>query len=61
MVEKLIRAGHRRRYIREKVRGAEVATVVEIIMVSAELSPEPQPTINYILGGPTDDQYYSKR
>ena len=22
--------------------------------------PEPRPTINYILGGPTDDQYQSK-
>ena len=60
MVEKLIRAGHLRRYIRETVRIAEAAPTVERIAVDAELLPEPRPTINYILGGPTDDQYQSK-
>ena len=30
-------------------------------MTSSELLSETQPTINYILGGPIDDQYQSKR
>ena len=29
-------------------------------MANVELSPEPRPTINYILGSPIDDQYQSK-
>ena len=29
-------------------------------MAGAELPPEPWPTINYILGGPADNQYQSK-
>ena len=59
-MEKLIRVGHLRRYVRETVHGAEVASVVERITTSAELPPKPQPTINYILGGLVDDQYQSK-
>ena len=61
MVEKLIRAGHLRIYIQEAVRVAKAALAVEIIAASTELPPEPRPTINYILGGPADDQYQSKR
>ena len=34
--------------------------MVERIAASAELLPEPRPTINYILGRPIDDQYQSK-
>ena len=45
------------RYIRETVRRAEATSVVERIAASAELLPEPRPTINYILGGPIDNQY----
>ena len=41
--------------------GAKAAPAVERIAASIELSPESRPTINYILGGPTDDQYQSKR
>ena len=55
MVERLIRAGHLRRYVRETVRGAEAAIVVERIAAKAELPLEPRITINYILGGPVDD------
>ena len=44
-----------------EVRGAEAALAIERIAASAELPPEPQPIINYILGGPVDDQYQSKR
>ena len=61
MVEKLIRADHLRRYIRETVRKAEAAPAVERIIANAELPLEPRLTINYILGGPTDNQYQSKR
>ena len=60
MVEKLIKAVHLRRYIRETVRVAKVAPAVERITVGAELPPEPWSTINYLLGGPTNDQYKSK-
>ena len=57
MVEKLIRAGHLRRYIWEAVRVAEAAPAVKRIADGAKLLPEPWPTINNILGGPVDDQY----
>ena len=60
MVERLIRVSHLRRYVRETVCGAEAAPTVERIAASIELSPEPRSTINYILGGPTDDQYQYK-
>ena len=35
--------------------------MVERIAASAKVLLEPRPTINYILGGPIDDQYQSKR
>ena len=57
MVEKLIKIGHRRRYIRETVRVTEAAPAVKRIAVGLELLPKPRPTINYTLGGLTDDQY----
>ena len=60
MVERLIRAGHLRRYVRETVRGAKAAPMFKRIEASTKLPLEPRPTINYILGGPTDDQYQSK-
>ena len=60
MVERLIRVGHLRRYVRETARGAKAALAVERIAANAELLPEPRPTINYILSGPTDDHYQSK-
>ena len=60
MMEKLIRAGHLNRYIRETVLGAEAAPTVERIAANAGLPFESWPTINYILGGSTDDQYQSK-
>ena len=60
-VERLIRADHLRRYVRETTSGAKAAPTIERIAASKELPLEPRPTINYILGGPTDDQYQSKR
>ena len=61
MVEKSIRAGHLRRYVREIVCVAEASPVVEKMVTGAQLQPKSRPTINYILGGPTDNQYQSKR
>ena len=60
-MERLIRASHLKRYVRETVPGAEAALAVERIAANAKLLPEPRPTINYILGDPIDDRYQSKR
>ena len=60
LVERSIRASHLRRYVRVTICGAEAAPAVERIAAKVEFPPEPQPTINYILGGPVDDQYQSK-
>ena len=60
MVERLIRADHLRRYVRETARRAETTPSFKRITASAELPLEPRPTIKYILGGPADDQYQSK-
>ena len=60
-MEKLIQAGHLRGHIQESARSEETAPVVERITASSELPSEPRATINYILGGPADDQYQSKR
>ena len=61
IVEKLIRAGHLRGYLRDLPRPIEVTQITERTATCLELSSEPQPTINYILGGLTDDQYQSSR
>ena len=61
LVEKLIRAGHLRGYIWEPARKAEMIPAIERIAASSKLPSEPRPTINYILGGPADDLYQSKR
>ena len=61
LVEKLIRAGHLRRYIRELTRGTETTPAADRAIAGVEHPSEPRPTINFILGGPADDQYQSKR
>ena len=61
MIERLIRAGHLRKFIREATCTAETAPTSNRAVVAAENSSEPRPTINFILGGPVDDQYQSKR
>ena len=61
LVEKLIRARHVRRYIRESTRETETAPAADKAIVGAEHPYEPRPTINFILEGPTDDQYQSKQ
>ena len=61
MIERLIRAGHLRRFIWEPTHTAETASASNRVFVAAEHSSEPKPTINFILGGPVDDQYQSMR
>ena len=61
LVEKLIRAGHLRRYIRELTRGVAVAPTADRAVVDIEHASGPRPAINFILGGPTDSQYQSKK
>ena len=61
MVERLIRAGHLRRYLREPTCGATVAPTADRAIVKIEHAPEPRRTINFILGGPADSQYQSKK
>ena len=59
-MERLIRANHLRRYVRETILEAEAAPSVERTTASVELPLEPWPIINYILGGPVDDRYQYK-
>ena len=60
MVERLIKAGHLRRYIKEGDREEEYAPTAGRIITDVAVPPEPRPAINYILGGPLGDQYQSK-
>ena len=54
MVEKLIKAGHLRRYIREIGHGVESGQAADRVTVTADVatSLESRPAIDYILGGP---------
>ena len=61
LVEKLIRAGHLRRFIREPSHRTETSLVADRAIVATEHPSELRPTINYVLGGPIDDQYQSKK
>ena len=61
LVEKLIRAGHLRRYIREPTREVAVAPTADRVIVYIEHASGPRPTINFILGGLADSQYQSKK
>ena len=61
LVERLIRAGHLRRFIREPTHGTETSPATDRATVATEHPSEPRPTINFVLGGPIDDQYQSKK
>ena len=61
MVERLIKTGHLRRYIKEVDREEESAPISGRVTTGVIAPLEPRPAINYILGGPLDDQYQSKR
>ena len=53
----MIKAGHLKRYVREPNHGVESGQFAERIIVDLITLIESRPTINYILGGPSDDQY----
>ena len=61
MVEKLIKARHLRRYIREIDHEVESGQAVDRVATTAAALSESRPAINYILGRPSNDQYPSKR
>ena len=55
LVEKLVKVGHLRRYVREVDCGTESRPSIDRITVGATASSKSKPTINYILGGQFDD------
>ena len=55
LVERLIRARHLRRFIREPTRRTETAPTADRAIIATEHSSEPRSTINFVLGGPIDD------
>ena len=60
-MEKLIWAGHLRRYIKEPTRGVAVAPTADRVVVDIEHASGPRPALNFILEGPIDNQYQSKK
>ena len=60
-MEKLIKAGHLIRYVKEVDRGAESEPLVNRITADVVTSSETRPTINYILGAASNDQYQLQR
>ena len=61
LVKKLIKEGPLRRYIREIDQGPEPRKDADKITAGTVASSESRPTINYILGESSNDQYQSKR
>ena len=61
LVEKLIKAGHLRRYVREIYHGQGSGLTTDRIKAGATAPTKSRLAINYILGDPFDDQYQSKR
>ena len=60
LVEKLIKAGKLRRYLKEVDQGVELGQPAGRIVASPGTPSEPRPAINNILGDPVDDHYQSK-
>ena len=61
LVERLIKVGHLKRYVREVDREAKSGPPTNVIIACAVTSSETRTTINYILGGSFDNRYQSKR
>ena len=61
LVEKLIRSGHLRRYIREPISGVTTTPMADTVIVETKHASRPRQTINFILGEPVDNQYQSKK
>ena len=60
-MEKLIKAGHLRSYVRETDHGVESRQAANRITTDVTIPSKSRLAINSILGGPFDDQYQSKR
>ena len=60
-MERLIKARHLIKYVMEVNRGAESRPPVDRITANTTVPLESKQTINYILRGPSDDQYQLKR
>ena len=60
MLEKLIKAGNLRRYIREIDHGVESRYAADRVTADVAAPSESRSAINYILGGSFEDQYRSK-
>ena len=60
LVEKLIKVGHLRKYIREIDQGVESGQAADRITVGTTVSSESRMAMNYILGGSSNDQFQSK-
>ena len=61
LVEKLIRVGHLRRYLRELINGVATAPTADTAIADTKHASGPRQAINFILGGPTDSQHQSKK
>ena len=61
LIDKLIRVGHLRRYLRKPTRGVTAVPTTDKAVAEIEHTLEPRPTINFILRGPDDSQYQSKK
>ena len=59
-MEKLIKAGHLRRYVKEGDHIEESRQSADRIATETTIPSESRSAINYILGGPSDNQYQSK-
>ena len=60
IVERLVNAGHLKRYIREVDRGEESEPIADRTTARVPTLFESRPAINYLLGVSLDDQYQSK-
>ena len=60
-VEKMVKAGHLMRYIKEADDREESGLAIDRIVAGATTPLESRPVINYILGGLFDDRYKLKR
>ena len=56
-MEKLVKSGHLKRYIKEVYNTVESGLTGNIFATGAVTLSEPRPVINYIMGGLSDDQY----
>ena len=61
MVEKVIKVGHLKRYVKEPDHGVELGQATNKITTDVITPKKSRLAINYILGGPFDNQYQSKR